>query len=150
MNELIKRVCADILTLMNSSLAEPFIAAVLTRLAAFGYFPNENDAWAICFAVQKVENHIKNSCNVTSIPDGLFHIAVDKVCGEFLFTQKQTDKLNLEDLDLSGGAITSITEGDTTVSFAAGASDEEKFNALVNFLINQGEGELVCFRRIKW
>ena len=55
MNELIKRVCADILTLMNSSLAEPFIAAVLTRLAVFGYFPNEKDAWAICFAVQKVE-----------------------------------------------------------------------------------------------
>ena len=149
MNELIKRVCADILNLMNSKLAEPFIEAVLTRLAAFGYFPNENDAWAICFAVQKVENHIKNSCNVTSIPEGLFHIAVDKVCGEFLFTQKQTGKLNLDKLDLTG-AIKAISEGDTTVQFVESESDGMKINALVNFLINHGEGELVCFRKIKW
>ena len=150
MDELIKRVCADIITLMNSKHSEPFIEAVLKRLDSFGYFPSEKDAWAVCFAIQKVENHIKNSCNVTSIPDGLFHIAVDKVCGEFLFTQKQTGKLNLAELDLSGGAISAITEGDTTVHFAEGSSDEEKFNALVNFLINHGEGELVCFRQIKW
>lgn len=150
MNELIKRVCADIITLMNSSLSEQFVEAVLNRLVSFGYCLKEDDSWAICFAIQKVENHIKNSCNVTSIPDGLFHIAVDKVCGEYLLAKKQTGKLNLSDLDLSGGAITQISEGDTTVQFAAGASDEDKFNTLVNFLINHGEGELVCFRQIKW
>lgn len=150
MDELMKRVCADILTLMNSSLSESFIEAVLNRLASFGYVIKEDDSWAICFAVQKVENHIKNSCNVTSIPDGLFHIAVDKVCGEYLFTKYHTGKLDLSALDLSGGAITSITEGDTSVSFADGASDEDRFNTLVNFLINQGEGELICFRKMKW
>lgn len=150
MDELIKRVCANILTLMNSGLSEKFIEAILKRLGSFGYTLKEDDSWAICFAVQKVENHIKNSCNVTSIPEELFHIAVDKVCGEYLFAKKQTGKLELSDLDLSGGAIKQISEGDTTVSFADGASDEEKFNTLVNFLINQGEGELVCFRKIKW
>ena len=95
MNELIKRVCADIITLMNSSLSEQFVEAVLNRLVSFGYCLKEDDSWAICFAIQKVENHIKNSCNVTSIPDGLFHIAVDKVCGEYLLAKKQTGKLNI-------------------------------------------------------
>ena len=149
MNELIKRVCADILNLMNSKLAEPFIEAVLTRLAAFGYFPNENDAWAICFAVQKVENHIKNSCNTSGIPDGLFTVAIDMVCGEFLFTKKQTGTLELADLDLDG-AITSIHEGDVTVQFASGSSDEDKFNSLLNYLLHNGEGDFVCYRKLKW
>ena len=71
------------------------------------------------------------------------------MCGEFLFTQKQTGKLNLDELDLTG-AIKSISEGDTTVQFVESESDEMKINALVKFLIGQGEGELVCYRKIKW
>lgn len=149
MDELIKRLCANILTLMNNSLSESFIEAVLKRLKSFGCCLKEEDSWAICFAIQKTENTIKNSCNTTSIPEGLFHIAVDMACGEFLFAQKQTGQLNIADLDLSG-AITSISEGDTTVSFAAGGSDEDKFNTLVNFLMTKGEGEFVCYRQIKW
>ena len=149
MDELTKRMCANTLTLMNSSLSESFIEAVLNRLVSFGCCLKEEDSWAICFAIQKTESTIKNSCNTTSIPEGLFHIAVDRACGEFLFAQKQTGQLHLAELDLTG-AITQISEGDTTVSFAAGASDEDKFNTLVNFLMNKGEGEFVCYRQLKW
>jgi hypothetical protein len=144
MNE---KILADILT--NTSLSESFVEAVLKRLVSFGYDLKEDDGWVICFAMQKVENHIKNSCNTTSIPDGLFSVAVDMVCGEFLFSLKQTGKLELTDLDLNG-AITSIKEGDIQVNFGNGTSDEEKFNSLLNYLLHNGEGDFVCYRKLKW
>lgn len=136
-------------TMVNSSLKDDFFNAVLQRLVSLGYKLKENDDWILCFAMQNVENKIKNSCNITSVPDGLFHVAVDMVCGEFLFTKKQTGQLTIGDLDLDG-AITSINEGDISVQFASGASDEEKLDLLLNHLLHKGEGDFVCYRKIKW
>jgi hypothetical protein len=136
-------------TMLNSSLKEPFFNAVLQRLISLGYKLEENDDWILCFAMQNTENHIKNSCNVTNIPDGLFNIAVDRVCGEFLFAKKQTGQLTIDGLNLDG-AIASISEGDTSVSFVAGATDDDRFNQLVNYLMTKGDGDFVCYRKLKW
>lgn len=133
----------------NTSLTEGFFDAVLRRLVSLGYTLKEDDEWALCFAMQGVENRIKNSCNITSIPDGLFNVAVDMTCGEFLFTKKQTGQLTLESLDLTG-AIASVSMGDTSVSFDSNASDEDKLNQLLNYLMTKGEGEFVCYRKLKW
>lgn len=143
------KVLANILTVMTkTSLSESFYEAVLKRLVSFGYTLKEDDSWLICFSMQKVENHIKNSCNTTDVPDGLFNVAVDMVCGEFLFTKKQTGQLEIADLDFDG-AFTSIKEGDTQVNFG-GSSDEEKFDQMVNYLLHHGEGDFVCYRKIRW
>ena len=150
MDEMIQKVLANILTIMtNTSLSDSFYEVILKRLVSFGYDLKEDDSLAVCFAVQKIENHIKNSCNTTNVPKELFHVAVDMVCGEFLFTKKQTGKLELADLDLNG-TITQIHEGDITVQFASGTSDEEKFNNFLNYLLHQGEGDFVCYRKLKW
>ena len=150
MDEMIQKVLANILTIIkNTSLSENFCEAVLKRLVSFGYYLEENDGWAISFAMQKIENNIKNSCNTTKIPDGLFHVAVDMVCGEFLFTKKQTGTLELDNIDFDG-AIKQISEGDTTVSFADGVSDEDKFNQFLNYLMHHKEGDFVCYRKLKW
>lgn len=149
MDEMIKKVLADILTIMNkTSLSESFYEAVLKRLVSFGYTLKEDDAWLVCFAIQKVENHINNSCNTTSIPDGLKSIAVDMICGEFLFTKKQTGQLDIGDLDFDG-SFTNIKEGDVQVNFG-GSSDEDKFNQMLNYLMHNGEGDFVCYRKIRW
>lgn len=146
MDELLQTI---IKTMSNSSLTEPFFRAVLQRLISLGYKLEENDDWILCFAMQGVESHIKSSCNVTSIPDELSNVAVDRVCGEFLFTKKQTGQLTIEGLDLNG-AIASISEGDTSISFVSGATDDDRFNQLVNYLMTKGEGDFVCYRKIKW
>ena len=150
MDEMIQTILANILTVMtNTSLSESFVESVLKRLVSFGYNLKEDDSFVICFAIQKVENHIKNSCNTNTVPDGLLNVAVDMVCGEVLFTKKQTGKLELTDLDLDG-AITSIKEGDVTVQFANGSSDEDKFNSFLDYLLHHGEGDFVCYRKLKW
>ncbi|MCZ9313162.1 MAG: hypothetical protein O0V67_07270 [Methanocorpusculum sp.] len=148
MNEKLLASILTIMTNIDTSLSESFYDAVLKRLVSLGYSLKEDDGWALCFAMQKVENHIKNSCNTTSIPDGLFNVAVDMVCGEFLFAKKQTGQLELGDLDLTG-AITSIKEGDTQVNFG-GSSDESNFNQMLDYLMHHGEGDFVCYRKIRW
>ena len=149
-NETIEKILANILTITGeTSLSESFFEAVLKRLASLGYEVKEDDAWVLCFMAQKVENHIKNSCNITSIPDGMFHSAVDMVCGELLFNKKQTGQLEIADLDLTG-AIASISEGDTSISFNTNSTDEEKFNQLIQYLLTKGEGDFVCYRKLKW
>lgn len=147
MNE---QILANIKAIMtNTSLSELFYETVLERLVSFGYNSKEGDAWVICFSMQKIENHIKNYCNIASVPDCLFNIAVDMVCGDFLLTQKNTGNLELTDLDLDG-AISSIKEGDTQVNFGSGSSDEDKLIDLINYLLNNRSGELLCYRKIRW
>lgn len=132
---------------------EEFIEKILQRLMSFGYTPSEADSWMITFCMQKVENHIKNSCNISEIPDGLKKIEIDRICGEFLFSKKQTNQLNADngfDVEM---AIKQVQAGDTNVTFAVGEGSETletKLNALISYLMNYGEGDFVCYRQIKW
>lgn len=145
-------VLTNIMTILgNSSLDEQFIELVLKRLESLGYTIQDGDGWMIGFSTQKVEDHIMNSCNTSSIPDGLKFTAVDMICGEFLFTLKQTGKLN-EAFDLEV-AVKQVQTGDTNVIFALGdgsQTPEQRLNNLLSYLMTNGEGDFVCYRKIKW
>ncbi len=145
----------NIMDFLNvSTLDAAFIVKVLKRLETFMYAFKEgtNDDWLIAFAISKVESHIKTVTNCKSIHDNLIAIAVDRVCGEFLYSKKQTNQLSELPFDLET-AVKSVQIGDTNITFAIGegaATDEQKFDALIDYLVNKGENELLCYRRISW
>ena len=123
---------------------------VTKRLESFGYEVTEDDAWMIEFLIQKIENSIKADCNVSSVPDGLYSVATDMICGEFLFAKKQTGQL--EDFNLEA-ALKSVQAGDTTVTYAIGDASmtpEQRLNSLISYLMTKGKGEFACYRKIKW
>lgn len=132
---------------------EAFITKVLNRLQSFGYIPAESDAWIIAFCIDKVDNQIMNSCNIYKIPDKLVEVEIDRICGEFLFSKKQSGQLTAKngfDIEM---AVKQVQAGDTNVQFALGEGQETletKLNSLISHLINSGENELVCFRQLKW
>ena len=144
-NETISSLAEKISKVHESGLTE----SVLKRLDSFGYDVTTDDTFCIAFSMQKVENSIKNDCNVVDVPKELESIAIDMVCGEFLGTLYRTGKLNLSSLDLDG-AIASVSAGDTSVSFDNSISDDGKFTTLVQLLKNCVRGELACYRNIKW
>lgn len=149
-DELLQKMVNSISSILrDSSLDEPFIELVLKRLESLSYTVKEDDAWMIAFAVQKVEGTIKNSCNTSSVPAGLLHVAADMVCGEFLYSKKQTGSLDGFDLET---AVKQVQAGDTNVTFAIekSASVEQRLDALFSYLINSGKGEFVCYRKIRW
>jgi hypothetical protein len=123
---------------------------VTARLASFGYTVITEDAWMLDFIIKKVENHIKNECNVITIPDELHQIAIDMVVGEFLLGKKSTGKLTGFDLE---AAIKQIQEGDTSVTFAVGegsSTPEKRLDILISFLMNNGKNNFASFRCVKW
>lgn len=127
------------------------VAEVKKRLEQLGYAAVDNEDIIILFSINKVTEHIKNSCNVSSIPEGLHYTAIDMICGEFLFALKQIGKLN-ETFDLEM-AVKQIQEGDTSITFSIGdgsQTPEQRLNNLISYLMNNGEGDFVCYRKIRW
>ena len=47
-------------------------------------------------------------------------------------------------------AVQSVSEGDTSVTFAADASDSARLSALISSLLTAGEEDLLCFRKLRW
>ena len=115
---------------------------VKERLASFDYQVTEADSWILTFLIQKVENHIKNTCNLSMIPEELLNIAVDMVVGEFLLNKKSIGNLAGFNLEI---AIKQIQEGDTSITYAIGEGDltpEKRLDLLIDYLMNRGKNEL--------
>lgn len=128
------------------------LTIITKRLESFGYSVTGSDDDLIDFCISKVEQHIKNFCNIPAVPDELQEVAVDMVCGELLNMKFLTGSLDdLSGLNLEVRGVKTITEGDTTVQFAdTDPSDAAKFTSLINDLIHGREGDLICFRRMRW
>ena len=128
------------------------LAKVKERLQSFGYTLKDGDEVILNFSIQKVENTIKNDCNVSSIPDGLVNIAVDMAIGEFLTAKKTFSPNDIAGLDLDF-AVKQIQTGDTNTVFATGESSltpEQRLNAFVSYLLTYGRDEFSCYRKIRW
>ena len=122
------------------------------RLQSIGYAVKDSDDIAINFAMQKVENTIKNDCNISAIPDGLMNIAIDMVVGEFLMSKKTFAPDDLLNFNLDS-AIKQIQEGDTNISFAVGEgskTDEQRLDSFIDYLLNYGRDEFITYRRFRW
>ena len=122
---------------------------VKERLASFDYQVTEADSWMLTFLIQKVENHIKNTCNVSTIPEELLNIAIDMAVGEFLLNKKSMGNLAGFNLET---AIKQIQEGDTSITYAIGDGDltpEKRLDLLINYLMDHDK-ELISHRCIKW
>lgn len=122
------------------------------RLQSLGYTVKDSDDIAINFAMQKVENTIKNDCNVSAIPDGLIHVAINMVVGEFLMSKKTFAPSDLLNFNLDA-AIKQIQEGDTNISFAVGEgskTDEQRLDGFIDYLLNYGRDEFITYRRFRW
>ena len=149
MSENIQAVMTSVESMLNDTNLNPMVEAVGEQLVSFGYTPNENDAWMIAFSVQKAVNHVLNEINQSAVPNGLFEVTVDMICGEVLNAKFLSGQLDLTALDLDG-MIQSVKQGDTQVNFSAEGSDEAKLKGLLSWLI-QGKGsDLTCYRKMRW
>ena len=149
MNENLQTVVDSVNSILNDTNLITFTEDVINRLVSFGYNPTEEDAWMIAFSTKGTVNHVLNEINHSKVPEGLFEVVVNMICGEVLNAKFCSGQLDMTNLDLNG-MIQSVTEGDTTVSFSAEGSDESKLKGLLSWLI-QGKGcDLLCYRRMRW
>jgi len=124
---------------------------VYDRLKMLSYTDiSQNDKAIIALLANKVESTILLKCNLAEVPDALTPIIVDRVCGEFLWSLKQLGHLKHFNLE---SAAKQVILGDATVTFAVGDGDktpEARLDALLSYLMIEGEDEILCYRQLKW
>ncbi len=136
----------------DSTFSAVFLGDLTQLLASMGYETPEGDAWLLEFCGNKVIERIKNACNVSEVPDGLYYTAVALMAVEFLTLKLGTGStggftnLNFNPL------LKQLQEGDTNIVYAvdAGSSDSAKMLNLLNDLKLSAEAQFVTYRRIKW
>jgi len=119
---------------------------ITERLRALGYKVTEADDWLIDFLISSVTQTIKNECNIDAVPDGLRHVAIDMVTGEFLRVKKASG--GLEDFDMTT-AVQNIRLGDAKVGFSVD-DDALTLDGLIQHLIEGNRSQLTAFRRLRW
>ena len=85
----------------------------------------------LAFVIADVEETIKNYCHVEKIPDGLLH------------TGYRNENIGSE--TGAAGSVSSISEGDTSVSFHQYADDSFKDTVLKNY-----KSSLNRYRKVVW
>lgn len=149
MNENLQTVVDSVNTILNDTNQTGTVESVIQRLVSFGYEPTEEDAWMIAYTTKGTVNHVLNEINHATVPEGLFEVVVDMICGEVLNAKFLSGQLDMTNLDLNG-MIQSVSEGDTTVSFNAEGSDEVKLKGLLSWLIKGKGCDLLCYRKMRW
>lgn len=123
---------------------------VTERLKALGYEVRDQDGWMLDFVIAKVENEIKDGCNLSDVPEGLREVAVDMAAGEFLMNMKASGQLTGFDLE---APAKQISQGDTSVTYAIGEgtlTPEQRLDKLIASLTTGHKGRFAAYRRVKW
>lgn len=127
---------------------------VKKRLASLGIVlsnePTSTDNFLLNFAVNKTTDHIKNQTNLSTVPEGLTHVAIDMAVGEFLYAKKSMGLLDVGSLNFST-ATKRIKDGDTDTEFLVDAKStpEANFHAFLNYL-QHNEIDFVKYRVLTW
>lgn len=126
--------------------------AVKLRLKMFKITVSTEDGSILEYLINKSLNSINNITNqnytASTFPAPIFEIWVDKVAGEYINLKKTTGELP-EDYDLLL-LVNQVKLGDTSVNLGEGTanSDEQRLNAVINFLMFGRDRELIGFRRM--
>ena len=123
-----------------------FYEMVCQRLSSLGHEVTGDGGWIINFLIDKTFNHIKTVCNINDIPNALTQTACDMVVGEYLSQLFVSGKLT--DIEIEQ-TLQSISMGDTSMTYASGEDNVTAFRTWLDSLKDK-DGELVCFRRLRW
>lgn len=121
---------------------------IVNRLKSLSYtIVKEKDDIILKYTLDKIEQSIMSTTNLSAVPDELHFVVVERVCGEFLTVMKNTNQLADEDIET---IVKSIREGDTTITFDENSSPQAKYDALMYKLSIYGEDEILSYRKMRW
>lgn len=130
-----------------TGLEPSFLDMVDFRLQSFSYDLKNEDAWTIGFLTQSTTNRIKNECHIVKIPNDLYFVMVDMVCGAFLAEKKARGQLSEEQEEM---ILKSINEGDTTITYADKVSRDTQLSQAFDTMRFGHRAKWLRYRRLQW
>lgn len=127
-----------------------FSQEALELIEAMGYAATDEDLTLIDLCARKIEQEIKNACNVSSVPLGLYKCASGLVVADFLTLKRADGKLDVDSLNFEP-VLKQIKEGDTEIVYATESisSGEQRFKQFLEYC-RRGREQFIAYRRLKW
>lgn len=120
---------------------------VIFYLKGLGYESSEIEGFLIGYGIVRVWQKIINVCGILEIPEELESVWVELSVAEILTRLKACGKLG-DSFEL-GDNVKSVSMGDTSVTFDASFS-EKSVQTFIDKLLEKGELEILCYRKLKW
>lgn len=118
---------------------------VANKLKLLGYDIPDGESEILGILIDEVRDYILNYCNIKEVPTELNSCWVSLVCQKYL-----QNKLALGDMEgVENGNISSISEGETSISYDNSNSSVARMQKLIDKL-GKVENQLVGFRKVKW
>lgn len=133
-------------------MAEITLESIQSRLKQFGYNVQSTDTAAIKYCMDSALSEIKSSIAQSEIPDEMTNATIDMAVGFFLQQKKMWNTASFADLIDLDGAVASISEGDTSVSFnnSGSKTDEQRLDEFIAFLLSEASAMYSSFRKLRW
>ena len=136
-----------------------FKVLVIERLNQLGLQTSAEDEPQIEYCEGKVKEQLHNELNSKTITEGLpnelTYVVIERTVGEFLYALMvfggDSAKARLANLDLSA-AISSLREGDVSISFDKDASPEARLMSVLDKMRRYGAGRAAIYghRKMRW
>lgn len=123
------------------------VGKIITRLQDLGYTTSDTDSNIIKVLLSDVREYILNYCNLDDMPNKLINTYYNIVCGKFL-KQKLANGTLQGITGLQEGNISSISEGDVSISYNKDNSAIAQLNTVIAVLTD--ESMLKKFRKLRW
>ena len=118
---------------------------VANKLKLLGYDIPDGESEILEILIDEVRDYILNYCNIKEVPAELNSCWVSLVCQKYL-----QNKLALGDMEgVENGNISSISEGETSISYDNSNSSVARMQKLIDKL-GKVENQLIGFRKVKW
>ena len=135
----------------STSFSADFLEEVGNLISAMGIPLTDGDDYLLSFSAGYVEQEIKNACNVSEVPKGLYKVAVGLILARFLTAKKaKLTEVDAEALDFTP-MLKELSEGDTKQVWdtGSGSSAVQRLDLLIGAL-ESGRSQFITYRRLKW
>lgn len=135
----------------STSFSADFLEEVGNLISAMGIPLTDGDDYLLSFSAGYVEQEIKNACNVSEVPEGLYKVAVGLILARFLTAKKaKLTEADAEALDFTP-MLKELSEGDTKQVWdtGSGSSAVQRLDLLIGVL-ESGRSQFITYRRLKW
>jgi hypothetical protein len=118
---------------------------VANKLKLLGYDIPDGESEILEILIDEVRDYILNYCNIKEVPTELNSCWATLVCQKYL-----QNKLALGDMEVvENGNISSVSEGETSISYDNSNSSVARMQRLIDKL-GKVENQLVSYRKVKW
>lgn len=100
---------------------------------------------AVDFTMGKAREDILNFCNIDELPEGIKYTYVERCVAEYLYSMISTNQISNEQFH---NALTSITEGDVSYSYATPDGFAVDINSWIKDYRELQKPSLLRFRRL--